>query len=122
MTVSTIDTRIHLGITVRTEQPLSENAAVTNIVSLLLDIFNVPAETAPLPEVTWPGGICPTLPADPESEGWTLAMAENDDASSDLTTIGFTFNLFGRSYTKMYVNNNGNISFKDPYGEYTAEG
>lgn len=53
---------------------------------------------------------------------YTVAMDENDDGSSAAITIPFAFSLFGATYTTLYINNNGNVSFEDPYGTYTASG
>ena len=53
---------------------------------------------------------------------YVSAIVENDDQSSPLLLLPFTFNLFGQSYTSLYINNNGNISFDQPYGTYTASG
>lgn len=36
-----------------------------------------------------------------------------------LATIGFPINFFGTSYTNLYVNNNGNVTFDDFLPEYT---
>ena len=80
------------------------------------------SEPALLSEVTWPGGICPTLPADPASEGWVLAMYPNDDESSSEQSIGFNFNLFGAIFNALYINNNGNLSFGNPFYDYTSTG
>lgn len=53
----------------------------------------------------------------------TLAMGRNDDGSSDVIALGAGFpygiKLFSGSYTNLYINNNGNITFKSPLGTYT---
>ncbi len=51
---------------------------------------------------------------------YTLAMAPNDDLSTGLLGIPFTFCLYGTNYTTLYINNNGNISFGTPYGTYSS--
>jgi hypothetical protein len=33
--------------------------------------------------------------------------------------LGFTVNFYGRSYTQVYINNNGNLTFDGPLGTYT---
>jgi len=53
---------------------------------------------------------------------YTVAMPENDDFSSAQIDLPFTFSLFGDTYTALYINNNGNVSFGDPYGTFTAAG
>lgn len=44
----------------------------------------------------------------------------NDDGSSPLTALPFSFNFFGTTYNSIYINNNGNISFGSSYGTFTA--
>ena len=46
-------------------------------------------------------------------------LAANDDDSTDLVALGFTAHIFDSSFTQAYVNNNGNITFDQPLGEYT---
>src|ERR1044071_214991 len=46
----------------------------------------------------------------------------NDDGSTGLINLPFTFCLYGQSWTNCYINNNGNISFGTPYGTFTATG
>lgn len=52
----------------------------------------------------------------------TNTLPPNDDGSTGLVTFGFTANLFGPSYTQLYVNNNGNVTFHDPLGTFTPFG
>lgn len=51
---------------------------------------------------------------------YTLAMAPNDDLSTGLLAIPFTFCLYGTNYTTLYINNNGNISFGTSYGTFSS--
>jgi len=44
----------------------------------------------------------------------------NDDGSTTQINLPFTFCLYGQNYTSCYINNNGNISFDDPYGTFSA--
>jgi len=46
-------------------------------------------------------------------------LAANDDDSTGLVPIGFTINFFGTSYSHLYVNNNGNVTFDAPQWVYT---
>jgi gliding motility-associated-like protein len=64
-------------------------------------------------------------------EGWieendsllfTLAMEPNDDGSGDLLSLPFDFCLYGETYNEAYINNNGNISFINPFGTFSAAG
>ncbi|KAL3778381.1 hypothetical protein HJC23_003190 [Cyclotella cryptica] len=77
---------------------------------------------AALPISAWQGGTCPTLPTNPESNGWSVAMAPNDDGSSALQNIGFAFDFFGTSFNQLYINNNGNLSFGSPFSTYSSTG
>lgn len=53
----------------------------------------------------------------------TLAMGRNDDGSSGVKMLGAGFpygiKLFSGNYTNLYINNNGNVTFKAPLGTYT---
>jgi hypothetical protein len=49
----------------------------------------------------------------------TTPLPANDDSSTGQIPIGFTINLFGTSYSQLYVNNNGNVTFDTALGTYT---
>jgi len=51
-------------------------------------------------------------------------LARNDDDSTGLVSLGFSgaINYFGDMYTQLYVNNNGNVTFKAPMWTYTPFG
>jgi gliding motility-associated-like protein len=51
---------------------------------------------------------------------YTLALAPNDDGSSGLITLPFTFSFYGETYTSLYVNNNGNVTFGAPLSGYSS--
>ncbi|MFM7005625.1 MAG: nidogen-like domain-containing protein [Flavobacteriales bacterium] len=51
---------------------------------------------------------------------YTLAMQPNDDGSSALIPIPFTFNLYGQAYNSIYINNNGNLTFTGPMATFSA--
>jgi gliding motility-associated-like protein len=53
---------------------------------------------------------------------YSLALAANDDGSSTLINLPFSFNLYGESYTTLYINNNGNVSFQTSYTTFSASG
>ncbi len=42
-----------------------------------------------------------------------------DDGSTGLVPIGFNANFYGNSYTQLYVNNNGNVSFTSGMSNFT---
>ena len=46
-------------------------------------------------------------------------LAPNDDDSTGLVPIGFTLNFFGTTYSNLYVNNNGNVTFDAAQWTYT---
>jgi gliding motility-associated-like protein len=56
---------------------------------------------------------------DPDGS-YTLAMTPNDDGSTTLINIPFTFCLYGSNFTSLYINNNGNVSFGSPYGTFSS--
>ncbi|MBI4318601.1 MAG: DUF11 domain-containing protein, partial [Chloroflexi bacterium] len=47
------------------------------------------------------------------------SLPGNDDGSTGAIPLGFTANFFGNSYTSVYINNNGNLTFVSPQGTYT---
>jgi hypothetical protein len=51
---------------------------------------------------------------------YTLAMQPNDDGSTGIIPIPFTFNLYGQSYNSIYINNNGNLTFTGPMSTFSA--
>jgi hypothetical protein len=50
------------------------------------------------------------------------SLDRNDDDSTGLVPVGFNVNFFGSTYSDLYVNNNGNVSFDGPMWEYTPFG
>ncbi len=46
----------------------------------------------------------------------------NDDGSTGIVPLGFSANFFGPTYTSLFVNNNGNITFQAASGTYTPTG
>lgn len=46
-------------------------------------------------------------------------LPANDDGSTGLVDIGFSANFFGTTYTQLYVNNNGNVTFDAPLATFT---
>jgi hypothetical protein len=52
----------------------------------------------------------------------TDTLAANDDESTGLVDIGFTINFFGRQYSQLYVNNNGNVTFDANMRTFTPFG
>ena len=51
---------------------------------------------------------------------YTLAMAPNDDGSTNYIQLPFSFDFYGTTYDSVIINNNGNVSFLAPYFEFTA--
>ncbi|PCH84502.1 MAG: hypothetical protein COB89_04495 [Piscirickettsiaceae bacterium] len=46
-------------------------------------------------------------------------LAANDDGSTGAVNIGFTTNFFGLSFTQLFVNNNGNVTFDSRLSAFT---
>lgn len=53
---------------------------------------------------------------------FTQAMARNDDSYTSQISFPFNYQLYGNTYTSCFINNNGNISFLNPYYNYTPYG
>lgn len=51
----------------------------------------------------------------------TNTLPANDDDSTGLVNLGFTIDFGGKSYSSLYVNNNGNVTFGAPMSTYTPE-
>ncbi len=51
-----------------------------------------------------------------------VAMSPNDDYYTDRIDLGFNFTLYGKQYSSLYINNNGNVSFNNPIATYTPSG
>jgi hypothetical protein len=49
-------------------------------------------------------------------------LPANDDGSTGLVPIGFSANFFGTTFTELYVNNNGNVTFNSYLSTYTPFG
>jgi hypothetical protein len=49
----------------------------------------------------------------------TNTLARNDDSSTGLVALGFLATFFGPTYSQLYVNNNGNVTFTGPLGTFT---
>ncbi|MDG1766259.1 MAG: HYR domain-containing protein, partial [Flavobacteriales bacterium] len=52
---------------------------------------------------------------------WT-ELPPNDDGSTPQINIPFDFLLYGITYNSLYINNNGNVSFDNPYAWFTSAG
>jgi len=49
-------------------------------------------------------------------------LARNDDLSTGQVAVGFDLNFFGTTYSSLYVNNNGNVTFNGAMWQYTPYG
>lgn len=52
----------------------------------------------------------------------STVLNANDDGSTGLVNLPFSLNFYGRSYSGLYVNNNGNVTFDGPLSTYTPFG
>ncbi|HEX4743107.1 MAG TPA: nidogen-like domain-containing protein [Candidatus Limnocylindria bacterium] len=60
------------------------------------------------------------LPSATSADGCRdIALPRNDDGSGLSVALPFALNFFGRSYSTLYVNNNGNVTFDFPMSTYT---
>ncbi len=48
-----------------------------------------------------------------------VTLPPNDDGSTGAVSLPFAPNFFGTTYTELFVNNNGNVTFDAPLGTYT---
>ena len=46
-------------------------------------------------------------------------LPRNDDSSTGRITLPFELGFFGETYTSLFVNNNGNVTFDAPLFDYT---
>lgn len=51
---------------------------------------------------------------------YTAPDYRNDDGSSNLINLPFSFCLYGTNYNSLYINNNGNVSFGSSYGTFSS--
>ena len=63
--------------------------------------------------------IDPTFSVVPITSG-SPPSYRNDDGSTNLIPLGFSFCFYGTTYTDCYINNNGNISFGSPYSTFSS--
>lgn len=49
----------------------------------------------------------------------TNALARNDDGSTGLQNLGFSVCFYGPTFDRLFVNNNGNVTFDAPLTTYT---
>lgn len=55
-----------------------------------------------------------------DADGLTiLTLDPNDDGSAGPVDLGFSINFGGQSYSQLYVNNNGNLTFGTSLSQYT---
>lgn len=68
------------------------------------------------------------VPFDSSDGTWTNTFSpftpsgRNDDGSIGPIDLPFTFTVYGVEYTQVFVNNNGNLTFGEPYSFYSASG
>src|SRR5262245_10927431 len=52
----------------------------------------------------------------------TNDLGRGDDNSSPAVALPFPVDYFGSTYTSLYINNNGNVTFDAPLADYTPAG
>lgn len=56
-------------------------------------------------------------------QGFTAnIIAPNDDGSSPEVPLPFSVNFFGTTFSSLFVNNNGNVTFNEPFADFTPTG
>lgn len=68
------------------------------------------------------GGLGQALTMTDGGNAANVGGQRNDDGFSGPIDLGFTFSMFGHSYTQFYANNNGNISFNAGISAFTPVG
>jgi gliding motility-associated-like protein len=69
------------------------------------------------------GGVTPlSFTYIPPDNTYSLAMAPNDDGSSNAINLPFDFCFYGTTYNTVYINNNGNISLGGPTSTFSSTG
>lgn len=84
------------------------------IVQPVLEEIEVEHPPIPLPT---DGGFLIPLDA-----SFTVAMPRNDDGYTAEMFSPFNFQFYGNSLNSFFINNNGNVSFWNPYWQYTPSG
>ncbi len=110
--------------------PVDSTFALSMSFTQLLPNLSVPSitESDVSGTVSSTGSVFPfTVPvAGPRGSGGAIrdgfnsfALPPNDDGSSGLTPIGFPINFFGQTFSSLFVNDNGNITFDQQLSEFT---
>lgn len=86
-----------------------------------LDVANYPGKITRTGVIKKGGGSGTNCGYWQEPDGCPLSQLPNDDGSSALIPLPFSFNLYGQTYNSCYINNNGNVTFDVPWGTFTAQ-
>ncbi len=100
--------------------PVTESDVFASLVITRVDL-NPDSRTATdwLP-VTWTARLISHARAIVSAAGCMATTRElNNDESSPAVDLPFPINFYGRTYTYLYVNDNGNVTFNEPSREYT---
>lgn len=67
--------------------------------------------------------ISPVVQASPIVTGFNSStLPANDDGSTGLVGLGYSLNFFGNTYSSLFVNNNGNVTFNSALSTFTPFG
>ena len=83
----------------------------------LVNVASVSADSPPDPDSSNNDATATTRVREPSCI--TSTLPPNDDGSTELVPIGFDINFFGTTYSNLYVNNNGNVTFTQPLSQFT---
>jgi hypothetical protein len=79
-----------------------------------------PKEAAPTVVPTAVNALPSALVGPPLVPGFEqFELPPNDDSSTGLVKLPFAVTFYGKTYTGIYINNNGNVTFRSALGQYT---
>lgn len=78
-----------------------------------------PATATPMPPAETPTATPGAKTVKPLEGCKEHTLPANDDGSTDAVSLPFTASYFGSEYGELFINNNGNVTFGGPLGQYT---
>lgn len=88
--------------------------------AMIIDLVHLPRATAPQGSKGGGANECDCW-FEPDST-YADALGPSDDGSSVALQLPFTFTLFGDTFTSVFINNNGNVSFGGAQGSFSSSG
>ncbi len=106
------------AISQETPDPWSEEYQKLKVQGLINQPAQVAVPSKP-PPVSAPFDNTMIIPLD---NSFTVAMPANDDGYTTEMALPFNFQFYGNTMNSFYINNNGNVSFGNPYATFTPSG